>query len=182
MRQFQLSQQISMPWACEYGAEFASVLVTPGPHRGQSSLPSSSPCNSWMYQRGHCGELQILYLGVFLDHKLDRVKNTDALYKKGQMPYFLRRLTSFNICQTMLTMFYETVVASALLFAVVCWGSRLRVADAITFNQLICKASDAVGVELDTLTVVSGFIPFWTMSPTLSMTCWSNRGASSVQD
>ena len=27
MRQFQQSQQLSMPWTCEYGAEFASILA-----------------------------------------------------------------------------------------------------------------------------------------------------------
>ena len=26
MRQFQQSQQVSMPWTCEYGPEFASIL------------------------------------------------------------------------------------------------------------------------------------------------------------
>ena len=52
----------------------------------------------------------------------------------------------------MLRMFYESVVASAILFAVVCWISRLRVPDANRLNKLIRKASDIVGVELDTLT------------------------------
>ena len=67
------------------------------------------------------------YLGVFTDNKLDRTKNTEVLYKKGQSRlYFLRRLRSFNICRTMLRMFYKSVVASAILFAVVCLGSRLR--------------------------------------------------------
>ena len=52
-------------------------------------------------------------------------------------------------------MFYESVVVSAILFAVVGWGSRLRVADANRLNKLIRKASDIVGVELDTLIAVS---------------------------
>ena len=52
-------------------------------------------------------------------------------------------------------MFYESVVASAILFAVVCWGSRLRAADANRLNKLIRKASDVVGVELDSLSAVS---------------------------
>ena len=47
------------------------------------------------------------------------------------------------------------MVASAILFAVVCWGSRLRVADANRLNKLDRKASDVVGVELDTLPAVS---------------------------
>ncbi|KAI4873537.1 hypothetical protein NFI96_012248, partial [Prochilodus magdalenae] len=96
------------------------------------------------------------YLGVHIDNKLDWAKNTDALYKKGQSRlYFLRRLRSFNICRTMLRIFYESVVASAILYAVACWGSRLRVADANRLNKLIRKASDVVGVELDSLMAVS---------------------------
>ena len=91
------------------------------------------------------------YLGVYTDNKLDWIKNTEVLYKKGQSRlYFLRRLRSFNICRTMLRMFYESVVASAILFAVVCWGSRLRVKDANRLNKLIRKASDVVGVQLAT--------------------------------
>ncbi|KAI4892845.1 hypothetical protein NFI96_004933 [Prochilodus magdalenae] len=96
------------------------------------------------------------YLGVHIDNKLDWAKNTDALYRKGQSRlYFLRRLRSFNICRTMLRIFYESVVASAILYAVACWGSRLRVADANRLNKLIRKASDVVGVELDSLMAVS---------------------------
>ena len=88
--------------------------------------------------------------------KLDGTKNTEALYKKGQSRlYFLRRLRSFNICQTMLRMFHDTVVASAFLFAVVCWGSRLKAADANRLNKLIRKAGDMVGLELGSLTAVA---------------------------
>ena len=53
----------------------------------------------------------------------------------------------------MLRMFYESEVAGAILFAVVCWGSGLRVADPNRLNKLIRTAREAVGVELDTLTV-----------------------------
>ncbi|KAL7869777.1 hypothetical protein AOLI_G00137650 [Acnodon oligacanthus] len=96
------------------------------------------------------------YLGMYIDNKLDRAKNTDALYRKGQSRlYFLRRLRSFNICRTMLRIFYESVVASDILYAVACWGSRLRVADANRLNKLIHKDGDVVSVELDLLTAVS---------------------------
>lgn len=64
------------------------------------------------------------YLGVYLDNKLDWGKNVDTVYKKGQSRlYFLRRLRSFDICRTMLRMFYESMVASAIMYAVVGWGS-----------------------------------------------------------
>lgn len=55
----------------------------------------------------------------------------------------------------MLRMFYESVVATAVLYAIVCFGSRLRVEDTNRLNKLIRKASDGVGVKLDSLTVVS---------------------------
>ena len=59
--------------------------------------------------------------------------------------YFLRPLRSLNICWTVLRMFEESVVVSAILYAVACWGSRLRVVDANRLNKLIRKASDVVG-------------------------------------
>ena len=61
-------------------------------------------------------------------------------------------LTSARLCWGC---FYESVVASAILFAVVCWGSRLRGAKANRLNELIRKASDVAGVELDSLTASS---------------------------
>lgn len=92
------------------------------------------------------------YLGVHIDNKLDWARNTDALFKKGQSRlYFLRRLRSFNICRTTLRMFYESVVSSAILFALVCWGSRLKVADSNRLNKVIRKAGDVIGVKLDSL-------------------------------
>ena len=67
------------------------------------------------------------YLGVWLDNKLDWSCNTDHLYKRGQSKlYFLRRLRSFNICRKLLGMFYQTVVASVLFYAVVCWGGGIK--------------------------------------------------------
>ena len=64
----------------------------------------------------------------------NRAKNTEAVYKKGQSRlYFLRRLLSFNI---MLKMFYQSVVASTIFFAVVCWDSRLWAADTNKISRI----------------------------------------------
>ena len=92
---------------------------------------------------------------MYIDNKLDWNKYTEVLYKKGQSRLYFLRLHSFNICRTMLRIFYESVVASAILFALVCWGSRLRADDTNRLNKLIRKASDVVGVELDTFSAVS---------------------------
>ena len=64
------------------------------------------------------------FLGLHLNKKLDWSDNTEAIYKKGQSRMlFLRRLRSFDVCSRLLRMFYQSVVASALFSAVVCWGS-----------------------------------------------------------
>ena len=96
------------------------------------------------------------YLGVYFINKLDWTRNTETVYKKGHSGlFFLRRLRSFNICWMMLRMFYESVVASAIFFAVTCWSSGLKVADNNRLNKLIRRTGDVVGEELDTLTTVA---------------------------
>lgn len=91
------------------------------------------------------------YLGVYMDKKLDWAKNSPS-----------RGLRSFNICRTMLRMFYESVEASAIQFAEVCWASGL--ADACRLGQRTADANrqkayplgrNIVGMELDSLTIVS---------------------------
>jgi len=92
------------------------------------------------------------YLGVTLDNKLDWSTNTEAIYKKGQSwLYFLRRLRSFHVCNKMLQMFYQSVVASTIFFAAVSWGAGIKAKDANRLNKLIKKAESVVGSKLVTL-------------------------------
>ena len=108
--------------------------------------------------KGDCVEVvhTYKYLGVQLDDKLDWTVNTDALCRKGQSRlYFLRRLASFNICKKLLQIFYQSVVASALMYAVVCWGGSLKKKDAARLDKLVRKAGSVVGTELDSLTSVA---------------------------
>ena len=96
------------------------------------------------------------YLGVVLDNKLEWTTNTEAVYKKGlSRLYFLRRLRSFNVCNRMLQMFYESVVASTIFFAVVSWGAGIKAKDANRLNKLIKKAGSVVGSKLVTLEEVA---------------------------
>ena len=96
------------------------------------------------------------YLGVHIDNKLDWSANTDALYKKGQSRlYFLRRLRSFNVCNKLLCMFYQSVVASVLFYAVVCWGGSIKKRDAGRLDRLVRKAGAVAGMELDTLATMA---------------------------
>lgn len=93
------------------------------------------------------------YLGVHLDNRLDWSVNTDSLYRKAQSRlYFLRRLRAFNICQKLLLMFYQSVVASVLFYAVVCWGGSISKRDAGRLDRLVRKAGSVLGLELESLT------------------------------
>lgn len=92
------------------------------------------------------------YLGVHLNHKLDWTNNTTALYKKGQSRlYLLRRLRSFGVGGggALLRTFYDSVVASAIFYGVVCWGSSITAADRKRLDKLIKKASSVLGCPLD---------------------------------
>ncbi|KAI4892522.1 hypothetical protein NFI96_005753 [Prochilodus magdalenae] len=92
-------------------------------------------------------------LGVHLDERLDWSVNTDIVYKKAQSRlYFLRRLGSFRICQKLLLMFYQSVVASVLFYAVVCWGGSISKRDAGRLDRLVRKAGSVLGLELESLT------------------------------
>ncbi|KAI3367054.1 hypothetical protein L3Q82_009687, partial [Scortum barcoo] len=66
------------------------------------------------------------------------IKAIHSVNQKGQSRlYFLRRLASFNICKKLLQIFYQSVVASALLYAVVCWGgSNLKKKEAARLDKL----------------------------------------------
>ena len=78
------------------------------------------------------------FLGVHLNNKLDWSDNTEALYRKGQSRlFFLRRLRSFNMCTRLLRMCYQSVVASAIFFAAVCWGGGIGSGGASKLNKLV---------------------------------------------
>ena len=92
------------------------------------------------------------YLGVHLNKRLDWTDNTDALYKKGQSRlFFLRRLRSFDVCNRLLRMFYQSVVDSVLFFAVACWGSSAKKGEMGRLNKLVKKASSVVGEKMDSV-------------------------------
>ncbi|KAK7158641.1 hypothetical protein R3I94_005089 [Phoxinus phoxinus] len=92
------------------------------------------------------------YLGVHLNKKLDWSTNTEVLYKKGQSRlYLLRRLSSFGVCRSLLKTFYDSVVASAIFYAIACWGAGSRERDRKRLNKLVMKASSVLVCHLDTI-------------------------------
>lgn len=92
------------------------------------------------------------YLGVHLDHKLDWTVQANAAYKKGQSRlFFLRRLRSFDVCNEMLALFYQSVVASAVFFAVVCWGLSISQRDRNRLDKLVSKCVSVMGRKTDSV-------------------------------
>ena len=92
---------------------------------------------------------------VHLDDKLNWSANAGALYKKGQSGlFFLRKLRSFDVCKEMLLMFYQSVMASVLFYAAVCWGGNMSKRDTGRLDRLVRKAGSVVGQNLDSLGTV----------------------------
>ena len=52
-------------------------------------------------------------------------------------------------------MFYQSVVASVLFYAVVCWGGSTTKRDTSRLDKLIRRAGSVVGMELDSLVTVA---------------------------
>ncbi|TWW61276.1 putative E3 ubiquitin-protein ligase HECTD4 [Takifugu flavidus] len=74
------------------------------------------------------------YLGLWLDNRLDWTSNTRQLYKKTEQ---------------------DSVVASVLSYAVVCWGGSVTKADLSRLEKLIRRASSVVGMKLKPLATVA---------------------------
>ncbi|KAI4872033.1 hypothetical protein NFI96_006516 [Prochilodus magdalenae] len=94
------------------------------------------------------------YLGVHLNNKLDWSVNTTALHKGQSRLYLLRRLRSCGVQGALLRTFFHTVVASALFYGVVCWGSSISTADRKRLDQLLKRAGSVLGSPLDPVQVV----------------------------
>ena len=94
-------------------------------------------------------------MGVHLNNELDWTTNTDILYKRGQSRlHLLRRLRSFGVCRTLLRTFYDSVVAPALFYAVVCWGGGCTDKNRRKVGKLVRKSSSVLGAPLDSVETV----------------------------
>ena len=92
------------------------------------------------------------YLGVHLDNKLDWSVQANALYKKGQSRlHFLRRLRAFDVSRDMLYIFYQSVVAGAVFFGVVCWGGSMTLRDRNRLDKLIGRCVSVMGRRVDSV-------------------------------
>ena len=100
------------------------------------------------------------YLGTIIDEKFNFTLNVHAIYKKvHSRVFFLRQLRKFHLDESILQLFYTSVIQLVIYFCMTCWYGnstqestnrltrvinnckRLEAKDAITLNKLYerCK-------------------------------------------
>ena len=134
---------------CQLNARKAKELVV-NFHRHKQ------PCTQVNTQRADT-EIVTSYkcLGIHMDNKLDWTDHTAATYKEGQCRHhLLTKLRSFSVQGAFLTSFYDSVVASAIVYSVVCWSSSISAAGRIGLDKLVKKASSILGCPLAPVQVV----------------------------
>ena len=94
------------------------------------------------------------YLGIVIDDKLRGSVNNQLVYKKcNQGLHFLRVLRNLRVDNTILTLFYKSVVESVLCFSITIWYGRLTKKDKSKLNKIVKAARKlgAQGTSLDEL-------------------------------
>ena len=61
----------------------------------------------------------------------------------------MRKLKSLEDCNKMSYIFHKSVVKSAVLSGVICWGSSIRAGDSKKVSKLIKKAGTVLGIALE---------------------------------
>ncbi|KAK7913293.1 hypothetical protein WMY93_013504 [Mugilogobius chulae] len=72
-------------------------------------------------------------------------------YNTWSRLYLLRRLRSFGVRGPLLRTFYDSVVASAILYGVVCWSSSITERERKKLDKVIKKSSSVLGCPLDSV-------------------------------
>ena len=89
------------------------------------------------------------YLGVVIDNKLRWEEQATAVSKKiNKRMFFLRKLSSFHVDNTLLDLFYETTIQSIICFCVIAWGGNVSILCKKKINKVIKRASRITHSEL----------------------------------
>ena len=89
------------------------------------------------------------YLGFTMDNRLNWHEHVQNLCKKlNQRMYFLRKLRSFDISDTILKKFYISILESVISFGISCWGAAVTTGDKKKINTIIKKAEKIVNCKL----------------------------------
>ena len=81
------------------------------------------------------------YIGIIVDNKLNWDLQATSVYKKvNKRMYFLRKLASFKVDSSLLSLFYNSVIQSIISFCVIGWGGNVTGIKKIKIDRLIRRA------------------------------------------
>ena len=85
------------------------------------------------------------YLGVIFDENLDWESQACRVNKKiNQRLYFMRKLYSYKIENTIISLFYQTCILSILNFCLIAWSGNAREKDKMKINKCLKSASKLI--------------------------------------
>ena len=89
------------------------------------------------------------YLGVIIDDRLSWSDHIDYVCKKlSPRLYCLRRMNKFQVNRDIMTMFYDSVIASIFKYVVTSWGGNAKTGDKERIASYINQASRVMGCSL----------------------------------
>ena len=97
----------------------------------------------FLSQRNECVDRvkSYKYLGVTIDDQLDWHEHLPNVYKKvNSRLYFLRKLKSFRVDNTLIKLFYQATIESITSFCLICWGGNSRKNEINKINRVITKS------------------------------------------
>lgn len=113
-----------------------------------------------MYSRGECGR-GLKIPGCAPRQQTELRTNIDGVHKKSMSRLcFQRRLRSFCACSKMLKILSQSVVASTLFFADVCWGRTICIGNFKCLNKQIQKVGSVTGVTIWRTLYITSWMAF----------------------
>ena len=95
------------------------------------------------------------YLGTTIDNRLRWDRHCSATYnKRHQRLYCLRKLRSFNIDNTVLSMFYKSFIQSVLMFSFICCFGNVRQYYNNNLQRIVNTSSKVTVTKQSNLTVL----------------------------
>ena len=86
------------------------------------------------------------YLGTVIDSTLNFDLNCEAVCKKGhQRLHCLRKLSSFNIDKTMMSLFYCAFIESILTFSLASWFGNISLKNKNSLNKIVKWSGKLIG-------------------------------------
>ena len=82
-----------------------------------------------------------VYLGVTIDNQLSwDAQALSVISKINKRMYFLRKLGTFHIDYTIMSLFYTSVIESILTFCIIGWGGNVTIKNKTVINRSIKRA------------------------------------------